>query len=494
MSAPRGPGDPDGPGRPADPTPEPEHPAQPGQPGQSDRFDQPGQSELERLRQDILDRVAEYHELAFARRPFVPGQTPVPVSGKVFDADEMQHLTDAALDFWLTTGRFADQFEAGFAARMGVEHALLCNSGSSANLLAATTLVDPSLGDRALRPGDEVITVAGGFPTTLAPLLQNGLVPVFLDLDLRTYNVDVTRLAEAVGPRTRAVMLAHTLGNPFGLDHVVDLCRRHGLMLVEDTCDAVGATYRGRPVGSYGDLATVSFYPAHHLTMGEGGAVLTSRGDLKTIVESLRDWGRDCWCAPGAENTCGRRFGWQAGDLPAGYDHKYIYRRPGYNLKATDLQAAVGVAQLAKLDGFVAARRRNWAYLRAALADVPHLVLPEPTPESEPSWFGFVVTLAPDAPFDRWDLVRWLEERRIATRLVFGGNLLRQPAFQGIQHRVVGSLATTDLVAERSFWVGCWPGLTEDMLAYIAASIRDFVSTPVALPRPAALRRSAARA
>lgn len=453
-----------------------------------------GPDELARLRADILGKVADYHDVAFAGRSFLPGVTPVPVSGKVFDGDEMQHLVDAALDFWLTTGRFAREFEDRFAARMGVRHAVLCNSGSSANLLAATALIDRALGDRALRPGDEVITVAGGFPTTVAPLVQNGLVPVFVDLDPATYNIDVTGLDEAVGPRTRAVMLAHTLGNPFDLDRVVDLCRRHDLLLVEDTCDAVGATYRGRPVGSFGDLATVSFYPAHHLTMGEGGAVLTSRGDLHTIVESVRDWGRDCWCEPGADNTCGRRFGWQAGDLPSGYDHKYIYRRLGYNLKATDLQAAVGVAQLGKLDGFVAARRRNWARLRDALDGVPHLELPQPTPNSEPSWFGFVITLAEDAPFERWDLLRRLDEQQVATRLLFGGNLLRQPAFAGVAHRVAGDLTVTDAVAERTFWVGCWPGLSDEMLDHIAASIRSFVATPVRFPRPAALRRAAARA
>lgn len=449
-------------------------------------------SRQEEIRAQILDLVGEYHEVAFAERAFVAGETAVPPSGKVFDGEDMRSLTDAALDFWLTTGRFAEDFETRFAERMGVGHALLCNSGSSANLLAATALTDVcGLGDRALRPGDEVITVAGGFPTTVAPLVQNGLVPVFVDLDPRTYNVDAAQLAAAVGPRTRAVMLAHTLGNPFDLDAVVALCRRHDLLLVEDTCDAVGATYRGRPVGSFGDLATVSFYPAHHMTMGEGGAVLMSRGDLKTVVESLRDWGRDCWCAPGADNTCGRRFGWQAGTLPPGYDHKYVYRRLGYNLKATDLQAAVGVAQLDKLDGFIARRRRNWDHLRAALADVPHLVLPEPTPHSEPSWFGFVVSLTEDAPFTRWDLIQWLDGRRIGTRLLFGGNLLRQPAFEGIEHRVVGELTVTDRVAERTFWVGCWPGLTDPMLDYIASSIRDFVSRPVAFPRPAALRRAA---
>jgi CDP-6-deoxy-D-xylo-4-hexulose-3-dehydrase len=449
-------------------------------------------SRQDELRAEILRLVGEYHAEAFPARGFVAGETTVPPSGKVFDAADMRSLTDATLDFWLTTGRFAEDFETRFAERMGVGHALLCNSGSSANLMAATALTDDALGDAALRPGDEVITVAGGFPTTVAPLVQNGLVPVFVDLDPRTYNVDAAQLADAVGPRTRAVMLAHTLGNPFDLDAVLSLCQEHDLRLVEDTCDAVGATYQGRPVGSFGDVATCSFYPAHHITMGEGGAVLTSRGDLKTILESLRDWGRDCWCAPGDENTCGRRFGWQAGTLPAGYDHKYVYRRLGYNLKATDMQAAVGVAQLDKLDGFVARRRRNWAYLREALADVPHLVLPDPTPHSEPSWFGFVVSLAEDAPFERWDLIRWLDDRRIGTRLLFGGNLLRQPAFEGIAHRVVGDLKVTDRVAERTLWVGCWPGLTDPMLDFIATSIRDFVSRPVGFPRPAALRRAAA--
>ncbi len=443
------------------------------------------------MRRDILERVADYQAAAFAATPFVAGTTPVPVSGKVFDADEMVRLTDAALEFWLTAGRHAQEFETSFAARMGMAHALLCNSGSSANLLAVTALCDSERGAAALRPGDEVITVAAGFPTTVAPLVQNGLVPVFCDLDPHTYNIDVTDLDAAVGPRTRAVVLAHTLGNPFDLDAVTALCERHDLVLVEDTCDAVGATYRGRPVGSFGSLSTASFYPAHQLTMGEGGAVLCADGDLRRIVESLRDWGRDCWCAPGEDNTCGRRFGWQLGSLPAGYDHKYIYRRLGYNLKATDLQAAVGVAQLAKLDGFVAARRRNWQRLRDGLAGLSGLVLPQATPGSEPSWFGFCLTVAADAPFERWDLVRHLESRRIGTRLLFGGNLLRQPAFAEVEHRRVGDLAVSDVVAERTFWVGCWPGLDDQRIDYIIASLREFVETPVTFPRPAALRRAA---
>lgn len=451
------------------------------------------EEELDRLRTGILDQVAAYHRLAFAPRPFVPGETPIPVTGKVFDDAEMARLTEATLEFWLTAGRHSQEFEARFAERMGTTYAMLCNSGSSANLLAATALCDPARGDRALRPGDEVVTVAAGFPTTVAPLVQNGLVPVFCDLDPTTYNVDPTQLEAAVGPRTRAVMAAHTLGNPFDLGAVTDLCRRHDLFLVEDTCDAVGALYDGRPAGSFGDLSTASFYPAHQMTMGEGGAVMCSDGDLHRIVESLRDWGRDCWCLPGHDDTCGRRFGWHLGSLPPGYDHKYIYRRLGYNLKATDMQAAVGVAQLDKLDGFVAARRRNWQRLHDGLAGLDCFSLPEATPRSEPSWFGFVLTLTADAPFARWDLIRHLESRRIGTRLLFGGNLLRQPGFEGVAHRKVGDLAVSDVVAERTFWLGCWPGLSDAMVDYVIESVHDFVATPVAFPRPAALRRADGR-
>jgi CDP-6-deoxy-D-xylo-4-hexulose-3-dehydrase len=431
------------------------------------------------LRDEILLLVRRYHEAAFAPRPFEPGVTPVAISGRVFDAEEMVSLADSALDFWLTTGRFAAEFEDRFASIMGVPHAVLCNSGSSANLLAVSALTADELGDRRLVPGDEVITAGSGFPTTLNPILQNGLVPVFVDIELGTYNADVARIEEAIGPRTKCIMMAHTLGNPFDLGAVTALAQRHGMWLVEDTCDAVGGTYRGRPVGSFGDLATVSFYPAHHITMGEGGCVLSRETPIKKLVESFRDWGRDCWCDPGMENTCGRRFGWQLGQLPYGYDHKYIYSRVGYNLKLTDMQAAVGVAQLDKLPDFIAARRRNWRRLHEGLSGLEPLLLPRATAESDPSWFGFAISVLPNAGFDRLDLVNHLEERRIATRLLFGGNLLRQPAYQGRPHRVVGSLSNADFVAERTFWLGVYPGITDEMVNYVVEVIHEFVASPV---------------
>lgn len=436
-------------------------------------------SEADALRREIAALVTRYHEVAFSPRPFVPGESPVPVSGKVFDDEEMRLLVDASLDFWLTTGRFAAEFEARFARVMGAGCARLCNSGSSANLLAISALTSPQLGDRALGPGDEVITCASGFPTTVNPIYQNGLVPVFVDVDPATYNVDPSRLAEAVGPRTRAVALAHTLGNPFDVAAVQAICEQHDLWLVEDTCDAVGATFGGRPVGSFGQLATVSFYPAHHVTMGEGGCVLVNDPKLERIVESFRDWGRDCWCAPGAENTCGRRFGWQLGELPFGYDHKYVYSHLGYNLKLTDMQAAVGVAQLDKLAGFVEARRRNWQYLHDGLADLDVLRFAEATPNSEPSWFGFTLAVRPDAGFDRYDLVEHLEGQNIATRLIFGGNLVRQPAYLERPSRIVGTLENADLVARSALWIGCYPGLTAEMLDSVIATIRGFVAAPV---------------
>jgi CDP-6-deoxy-D-xylo-4-hexulose-3-dehydrase len=386
-------------------------------------------------------------------------------------------LVDSSLDFWLTTGRYAHRFELELARAVGARHALLCNSGSSANLLAVSTLTSPKLGERRLRPGDEVITVAAGFPTTVNPIVMNGLVPVFVDVTLPTCNLDPAQLEEALGPRTRAVVAAHTLGNPFELEAVTAFAKRHGLWLVEDACDALGSLYDGRAVGTFGDLATLSFYPAHQITTGEGGAVLTSRAFLKPIVESFRDWGRDCWCEPGEDDTCGMRFAFQLGSLPAGYDHKYIYSHLGYNLKLTDMQAAVGVAQLAKLDGFVAARRRNWQTLRdGLLAHEDVLLLPEPTPGSEPSWFGFLVTVRPEAPFTRAQLVAHLESRRIATRKLFGGNLTRQPAYEEVEYRVVGDLATTDLVMEQSFWVGVYPGLDDTMLGYVIATFDEFLS------------------
>jgi len=428
------------------------------------------------LRAEILQLVAEYYKEAFAPVSFQPGVTPVPVSGRVFDDAEIKHLVEAALDFWLTTGRFAAQFEREFARFFGLRHAMLVNSGSSANLLALSCLTSPKLGDRALRPGDEVITVAAGFPTTVNPIFQNQLVPVFVDVHIPTYNIDADQLEAALSDRTRAIVLAHTLGNPFDVQRVVDFARRHQLWLIEDCCDAVGATYQGKKVGTFGDLATVSFYPAHHITMGEGGCVLTDNSKLKTLVESFRDWGRDCWCEPGKDNTCGKRFGWQLGELPEGYDHKYTYSHIGYNLKATDMQAAVGVAQLAKLPAFIEARRRNFQVLWQGLSDLAEFfILPQATPGSEPSWFGFPITVADDAPFTRNQLVQFLEARKIGTRLLFGGNLTRQPAYQGLRYRVVESLENTDRVMHNTFWLGIYPGVSTAMLDFVIESIHEFV-------------------
>ena len=424
------------------------------------------------LRAKILELVGDFHAANWSEPAFVPGVTPVPVSGKVFDGEDLRSLVDASLDFWLTTGRFAAQFEKDFAAFMGTRHCSLVNSGSSANLLALTALTDPSLKDRALRPGDEVITCAAGFPTTVNPILQNQLVPVFLDASLPSCNLDVSRLEEALGPRTKAIMVAHALGNPFDLGAVMDLARRHDLWLVEDCCDALGAQYQGQAVGTFGDLATASFYPAHHITMGEGGAVLTSNPQLKKLVESFRDWGRDCWCDPGHDDTCHRRFDWQLGELPPGYDHKYTYSRIGYNLKLTDMQAAVGLSQLAKLPDFIRRRRANYQTLRRLLEPLQgSLLLPEALPGAEPSWFGFPVTLREDCPVSRNTVIQALEAAKVATRLFFGGNLLRQPAYLGIPKRVVGDLRTADAIMERTFWLGVYPGLTEPMLAHMAATL-----------------------
>jgi CDP-6-deoxy-D-xylo-4-hexulose-3-dehydrase len=431
--------------------------------------------EAARLRAEILELVRRYHAEAFPTPEFVPGQLPLPCAGRVFDDEDMVSLVDASLDFWLTTGRFAERFEREFARWFGSRHALLVNSGSSANLLALTALTSPSLGPDQLRPGDEVITVAAGFPTTVNPILQNNLVPVFVDVHVPTYNIDVTQLEPALSDRTRAVMLAHTLGNPFDLEAVTEFARKHDLWLIEDCCDAVGATYRGRQVGTFGDLATVSFYPAHHITMGEGGAVLTSQPRLKRLVESFRDWGRDCWCDPGKDNTCGKRFDWQLGDLPHGYDHKYIYSHIGYNLKLTDLQAAVGVAQLQKVDAFVAARRANFARLHAGLADLAELfVLPQATPGSEPSWFGYPLAVRPEAPFSRRELVDHLHRNKIGTRQIFGGNLLRQPAYAGVRHRRIGELASSDFVMTQALWVGVYPGLSPAMIDFMVEAFHTF--------------------
>ena len=426
-------------------------------------------------RQSILTAVRAYAAQRAASPAFVPGQTPIPVSGKVLGEEEFVHLVDAALDGWLTTGRFNDAFEQKLAGFLGVRHALTCNSGSSANLLALSALTSPALGERALQAGDEVITAAAGFPTTVNPILQNGLVPVFVDSHIPTYNPTPAAIEAAIGPRSRAIMLAHTLGNPLEIAAIRALADHHGLWLVEDCCDALGSLHQGRKVGTFGHIGTLSFYPAHHITMGEGGAVFTDDPALKRAVESFRDWGRDCWCQPGCDNTCGKRFDWQLGDLPPGYDHKYVYSHLGYNLKITDMQAAVGLAQLDRIDAFIAARRRNFAHLHGRLAELANfLILPEATPGSDPAWFGFPVTLRAEAPFRRVDLLRFLDQRKIATRLLFAGNLTRQPYFAGRHYRVSGSLDNADAIMQHTFWLGVWPGLSETQLDYVAESLADF--------------------
>ena len=433
------------------------------------------------LRSQILSLVKEYHAAAFPAKEFVPGQTFISYAGRVFDENEVVKLVDSSLDFWLTTGRFAQQFEREFARFFGLRNSMLVNSGSSADLVAVSALTSPKLGDRRLMPGDEVITVAAGFPTTVNPIVQNRLVPVFLDVDIPTYNVDVTQLDAALSPRTKAIVIAHTLGNPFNLDAVTAFAKKHNLWLVEDCCDAVGSTWRGKLVGTFGDLATVSFYPAHHITMGEGGAVLTDKPMLKTLVESFRDWGRDCWCDPGKDNTCGKRFEWQLGDLPCGYDHKFTYAHMGYNLKLTDMQAAVGCAQLQKLPQFIEARRRNFRKLRENLADLEEFfIFPEATEGSEPSWFGFPIAVRDGAPFTRNQLTREFDQRKIATRLLFAGNLIRQPAYKEANYRVAGPLTNTDFVMNNVFWIGVYPGITDAMHDYIAETFRTVTSTMAA--------------
>ncbi|HEX7480335.1 MAG TPA: lipopolysaccharide biosynthesis protein RfbH [Polyangiales bacterium] len=431
------------------------------------------------LREQILGLVVEYHRQAFAKQPFVPGKSPVPCAGRVFDAHELQLLVDSSLEFWLTAGRYADQFAQELCKRVAARHAVLVNSGSSANLVALSALTSKKLGAERLRPGDEVITLAAGFPTTVNPIVQNQLVPVFLDVTIPEYNIDVSQLEAALSPRTRAIMIAHTLGNPFDLGAVTAFARKHDLWLVEDCCDALGSLYDGKQVGTFGDLATLSFYPAHHITMGEGGAVFTGAPRLRTLLESFRDWGRDCWCDPGKDNTCGKRFDWQLGSLPHGYDHKYTYSHIGYNLKLTDMQAAVGVAQLGKLDRFVAARRENFARLHRGLSDLTDvLILPRATERSEPAWFGFPISVRPDAPFSRTDLVRHLEAHRIGTRQLFAGNLLRQPAYEDVTHRVVGTLPNTDLVMNNTLWLGVYPGLGAAELDYVIEVVHAFVKHP----------------
>ena len=428
----------------------------------------------EALRATILNLVSMYHALAHAREPFDPAWPEAPVSGRVYDSSDMRMLVDSALDFWLTTGRYNDAFEKRLAARVGASYALTVNSGSSANLVAFSALTSPRLKARQIKPGDEVITCATGFPTTVNPILQAGAVPIFVDVHLPTYNIDVAAVEAAITPRTKAIMVAHALGNPFDVIAIRALCDKHNLFLVEDCCDALGATVGGQHVGTFGDIGTLSFYPAHHITMGEGGAVYTNSANLNKIMESFRDWGRDCYCDPGCDNSCNKRYGWQLGDLPKGYDHKYIYSHLGYNLKITDMQAAVGLAQMDHLDGFIAARRHNFARLHEGLRDLEDiLILPEATPGTEPSWFGFPVTLRENAPFTRHELLAHLNSHRIGTRMLFGGNLVRQPYMKDRPYRAEGSLANADIVVDRTFWVGVYPGLVDASIDYMIDTFRD---------------------
>jgi CDP-6-deoxy-D-xylo-4-hexulose-3-dehydrase len=440
----------------------------------------------EQIRRRIAELTGRYYETAFARERFIPGESAVPVAGRFFDETELQTLVESALDFWLTSGRFAEEFEREFSAFTGLRHAILVNSGSSANLLAVSALMSKSLGRRRLSPGDEVITVSAGFPTTVGPIIQNGLTPVFVDIALPSYNADPDLVERAVTDKTRAVILAHTLGNPFNLDRIKATADRHGLWLIEDCCDALGSEYRGRKVGAFGDIATFSFYPAHHITMGEGGCVSTDDAVLKTVLKSLRDWGRDCWCDPGHDNTCGKRFDGLYGELPAGYDHKYVYSHFGYNLKITDMQAAVGVAQLKKLPLFIERRKKNWLALREGLSGLEEFfILPEPEAGSDPSWFGFLLTVRDNAGFTRERLVRFLEAGGIQTRMLFAGNMVKQPCFDemrkvGTGFRVCGNLTVTDKVMNDTFWIGVYPGLTDEMIRYMIGSIKTFVETSAA--------------
>jgi CDP-6-deoxy-D-xylo-4-hexulose-3-dehydrase len=423
-----------------------------------------------------LDEVRKFHQDTLPDGRFVPGTTEIWPAGAVLDERDRTALVEAALEMRIAAGPSSRKFESRFAKKLGRRKAHLTNSGSSANLLAMTAFTSHLLEDRRLRPGDEVITVAAGFPTTVNPIIQNGLVPVFVDVELGTYNTTAARVAAAIGPRTRAIMIAHALGNPFEVAEIAQLAEEHELFLIEDNCDAVGSTYDGKLTGTFGDLTTVSFYPAHHLTMGEGGCVLTSNLALARIVESLRDWGRDCWCEPGETNKCLKRFKYQMGTLPEGYDHKYIFSHVGYNLKATDIQAALGLTQLDKLDDFVDVRRRNWRRLRDGLEGVPHLILPRATERSDPSWFGFALTVDPEAPFKRAELVEFLEDRKIGTRRLFAGNLTRHPAYIDQPHRIVGDLTNSDIITEQTFWVGVYPALTDEMIDYVASSVREFVA------------------
>lgn len=431
------------------------------------------------MEDSLREQIEAEYKKNFPPKEFIPGDSSVPITGKVFDASEMVNMVEAVLEGWWTEGKYSEQFESKLAKWLGVKQAILVNSGSSANLVAMSALTSAKLGSKRLNPGDEVITVAASFPTTVNPIIQNKLVPVFVDVDLGHYNANVEEIKKAISPKTRAIFMAHTLGNPFNLDAIAEICKEHNLWLIEDNCDALGSVYNGKHTGTFGHLATCSFYPAHHITLGEGGAVFTNDGVLAKIVRSIRDWGRDCWCKTGCDNTCGMRFGWQLGELPYGYDHKYIYSELGYNLKVTDIQAALGVAQLDKVDSFVAKRKENFKTLYSGLQKFEkYFVLPKWLDNADPSWFGFLLTVKEDAPFDRDLIVQFLQGKQIATRYLFAGNLTKQPYFLNnpIEYRVVGDLKNTDLIMNNTFWIGVYPGLTKEMLAYIIESFEDFMS------------------
>jgi CDP-6-deoxy-D-xylo-4-hexulose-3-dehydrase len=432
-------------------------------------------NKLETLRSEIASLVSEYAKEQYKDKPFQPGETVISPSGKLLGESELQNMVSASLDGWLTTGRFNAEFEKKLALYLGIKYCLTVNSGSSANLVAFSTLTSPKLGERAIKKGDEVIGVAAGFPTTVNPIVQFGAIPVFVDVDIRTHNVNADLIEAAITPKTKAIMLAHALGNPFNLGKVVELCKKFNLWLIEDTCDALGAEFNGQKCGTFGDIGTLSFYPAHHMTMGEGGAVFMNNAELKVIAESFRDWGRDCYCAPGCDNTCGCRFEQKHGDLPFGYDHKYVYSHLGYNFKITDMQAACGLAQLVKLDYFIQRRRENYTYLRSRLESVSEfLELPEATPNSNPSWFGFPLTLKPEAGVTRVELTRFLDDNKIGSRLLFAGNLLKQPYFKDIEYKVVGDLTNTDITMNSTFWIGVQPSLTFEQLDFVADKIEEF--------------------
>tara|TARA_R110002072_G_scaffold132740_2_gene272954 strand:- start:4587 stop:5903 length:1317 start_codon:yes stop_codon:yes gene_type:complete len=432
-------------------------------------------TDTESIRKKIAELVSQYAEIQYTNKPFQAGKTSIPPSGKVIGEAELQNMVAASLDGWLTTGRFNEQFEKELAEFIGVKNLITVNSGSSANLVAFSALTSPKLGERAIQKGDEVITVAAGFPTTVNPIVQNGAIPVFVDVDLKTHNVNAALIEAAISPKTKAIMLAHTLGNPFNLEQVSQLCKQHNLWLIEDCCDALGAKFQGRSVGTWGDIATLSFYPAHHITTGEGGAVFTNNDELITIAESFRDWGRDCYCNPGCDNTCGKRFNMQLGSLPEGYDHKYTYSHLGYNLKISDMQAACGLAQLKRLPEFIEKRNANFQYLKSKLSSVSDFIdIAEPTKDSTPSWFGFPITLKKSSSTNRKDFIKYLDQNNIGTRLVFAGNITRQPYFESIEYRVQGELTNTDLTMNQTLWLGIYPGLTEEMLNFTAEKVEEF--------------------